>query len=216
MKSVFWTSLAAAALSPHLLVAAETVDDRTLKFRLSVPDGFVADPDKVNGDTVHAFQRSPEGDQRVGVFVLITRLGGVIGREKLDIKDIAGRNPEVTVQAARWRGFDIEVIRVPEEIQGVRLVTLNAQVPLRPQAIQVGVVAEASREEEARQVLDAVLERLDGETNWLTQQERVNRAVEGGSRLIATCAMLLAAMFGVVFLIWRAARRAKTNRTKRR
>jgi hypothetical protein len=73
--------------------------------------------------------------------------------------------------------------RAPEEVNGVPTVTLNAQVPLKPEAIQVGVVGPAAQEEELRGTLRSVLASLDGETNWLTRRERAERFGQAAAQL---------------------------------
>ncbi|WP_161967505.1 hypothetical protein [Fimbriiglobus ruber] len=107
--------------------AGETVANPQLGFRLSVPDGFVREPERVQGQVVYAFQRPPEGEQKVGTFIVVSRLGGVIGREKLDPKVIASKNPQVSLTSERWKAFDIEVFRVPEQSGELQLLTFNTQ-----------------------------------------------------------------------------------------
>ncbi|HTU88848.1 MAG TPA: hypothetical protein VMF69_02015 [Gemmataceae bacterium] len=157
------------------LVAGETVSNRQLGFRLTVPDGFVEDPEMVQGKVVCAFQRAPTANQKMATFIVVTRLGGVLGREKLDPKEFAPLFPHVTIVTEKWREFDIEVFRVPEAFD---LVTFNAQVPLKPEAVQIGVTGEAARENELRGELRYVLGSLEGSTNWLNTNQRVSKLVE--------------------------------------
>lgn len=162
-------------LTSAALVAGETVSNRQLGYRLSVPDGFVQDPEMVQGKVVCAFQRSPTANQKMGTFILVTRLGGVLGREKLDRKEVAALNPHITIITEKWKEFDIEVFRVPEAFD---LLTFTAQVPLKPEAVQISVTGEAARENELRSELRYVLGSLEGSTNWLNTNQRVSRLVK--------------------------------------
>jgi len=188
--------------------AGETVAHPQLGFRLSAPDGFAQDPERVQGQVVYAFQRPPEGEQKVGVFIVVSRLGGVLGREKLDPKAMASKSPQVTLVTEKWQDFDIEVFRVPEQVGELQLLTFNAQVPLKPEAVQVAVIGEASREAELRSTLRSVLGSLDGQTNWLNTEQRVGRAAEGLTRLAITVGVLT--LLAVV--VWRAIRRRRKGR----
>src|SRR6266481_3918789 len=69
--------------------------------------------------------------------VAIQDLGGTIGREDLSKK--AGKPQNMSLEKTSWKGFDVDVFRIVENIGGVSLVTFNAQVPLKPKAIQVSV-----------------------------------------------------------------------------
>lgn len=190
--------------------AGEAVAHPQLGLRLSVPDGFVQAPERVQGKVVYAFQRPPEGKQKVGMFIVVSRLGGALGREKLDPKAIASKSPQVTLTAERWKDFDIEVFRVPEQAGELQLLTFNAQVPLKPEAVQVAVIGEAGREAELRSTLRSVLGGLDGQTNWLNTEQRVSKLAEGLTRLGITVGVLV--VIGVI--IWRVVRGRRRGRTE--
>lgn len=188
----------ALALSAAFLEAGETVSHPQLRFQLSVPEGFVRDVLREQGDTVCAFQRAPGGDQKVGTFIVISRLGGVLGREKIDPEEVAAMNPQIILSTERWQGFEIDVFRVPKQAEGLQLLTFNAQVPLRPEAVQVSVVGEADRENELRGVLQSVLSNLDGQTNWLSTGQRIGRLAEGivGFAITVGLVVMIAAAVG--------------------
>jgi hypothetical protein len=38
---------------------------------------------------MHTFQRPPAGEQKVGTFIVVSRLGGVPGRQKVDPREVA-------------------------------------------------------------------------------------------------------------------------------
>jgi len=195
------------ALAAAHLNAGEVVSHPQLGLRLSVPDGFVQDPDRVQGQVVYAFQRPPAGEQKLGTFIVVSRLGGVLGREKLDPREVASKSPNVSLTNEKWKGFDLEVFRVPEQAGELRLLTFNAQVPLKPEAVQVAVIGEAGGEAELRNILQSVLSNLDGQTNWLNTEQRVNRLAEGTTRLAITVGVLVVAV-----VIWRAVRGRRNAR----
>lgn len=180
----------------------ETVTHPQLGFRLSVPDGFAQDPERVQKPVIYSFQLPPKGDQKLGVFIVVSRLGGVLGREKLDPKLLASKSPLVTLTTEPWKDFDIEVVRIPEKTGDLQIVTFNAQVPLKPEAVQVAVIGEESRETELRSILRSVLGNLDGQTNWLNTEQRVGRMSRGLGQLAGTIGVLTV----VGLIIWRATR----------
>lgn len=185
----------------NLLVAGETVAHPQLGLRLTVPDGFVKDQTQVRGDVIHAFQRPPIGERKIGTFILISQLKGVLGREKLDIRDLPPNQSNVKILTENWKEFDIDVIRLPEEAKTMSLLTLNAQVPLKPLAIQISVFGEAVQEEELRSILQSVLRSLDGQTNWLTEEQRASKLGTGITKLAITAGVILliiAAIWGYV------------------
>jgi hypothetical protein len=191
------------------LFAGETVSNQPLGFRLSVPDGFVQDPTKARGDILFAFMRPAAPGDKANSGIMVSRMRGVMGREKIDPKLIATKAPKITVVTEKWKDFEIEVTRVPEEFGPVKVVTFNAQVPLKPEAIQISVVGETARENELRSALRTVLATLDGQTNWLTTDERINRGTIGIAKMAITIAVLL--FLGG--LVWRALRGRKSTGT---
>lgn len=75
-------------------------------------------------------------------------------------------------------------------------------MPLKPEAIQIAVTGEADKEQELRDVLQSVLNNLDGQTNWLNTEQRVGKLVEGITRLTVTACVVVV----IAVVVWRAAR----------
>jgi hypothetical protein len=194
-------------LVPTLLVAGEVVSDQRLGLRLSIPDGFVPFPQGVEGDVLFAFQHPPAVDQKLGSFIRVSRLHGTLGRDKMDPKVIAAKSPQVTILPEQWKTFEIEVFRVPEQLKGLQVLTFNAQVPLKPEAVQVTVLGEETQENELREVLRSVLASLEGQSNWLTWEERGQRFGEGIGKLLLT--ILVVAV--IVEVVRRSNRKKKVN-----
>lgn len=204
------------SLATTSLLAGETVTHPKLGFRLTVPDGFNSDPERVQGAVIYAFQHPPSIDQKIGTFILVSGLGGVLNRKKIDPKTFATKNPQIRIVTEQWKDFDIEVFRVPEQKGELSLLTFNAQAPLKPEAIQVTVIGDATYESELQSVLRSVLRSLDGPTNWLNTQERSNRLTEGLTRLAITVIILLIVGIGVIlviaFIVWQILRKRKVDR----
>jgi hypothetical protein len=161
-------------------LAAEELVDNDLGFSLVIPDRFTASPEAlgVDEDIVHAFT---SGDPQNGYIMLfIEKLGGTIGRELVKREDLpeefSGR-----VATTRWKEFDVSVVYILETADDVSFVTLNAQIPLRRQAIQVKLFGPAEREAEMTELLDELLANLEGETNW-NEPELAGKS-NGSSRL---------------------------------
>ena len=76
------------------------------------------------------------------------------------------------------------------------MLTFNAQVPLKPHAIQVMVSGPASDETSLRQQMQTIVSSVDGPTNWLTTDERISRAAAGGGRLILLGCLLAVGVGG--------------------
>jgi hypothetical protein len=208
--------LVALTLSASTVLAGEAFTNQQLGLRLSVPDGFAQDPDLVSGKVVCGFRRPPSGDQRSGTLIRVSRLGGVLGREKIDPQQLAAANPRVTTSTEKWKEFEIDVFRVPENINGVSILTFNAQVPLKPEAVQVAVSGGADREEELRGLLRSTLNNLDGQSNWLTNHERVERLADGITKLATTAGVVVVLAVAAGAAIWRSIRRRSTGGRGRR
>jgi len=197
--------IAALALTATPLIAGDAVAHPRLGFRLVVPDGFVTGPDGMRADQLFAFQRGPVGDQGMATFILVTHLGGVLGRERLDPKRGSALGLRVTAFVEQWNGFQIDVFRVAEHVGDLPILTFNAQVPLVPEAIQVSVFGEASREGELREVVRYLLASLEGKTNWLSAAQRIEKGV-------TVLGSVLGAVIG--FLVWRTVRKRKASKAR--
>jgi hypothetical protein len=79
--------------------------------------------------------------------------------------------------------------------EGEQLFSLIAQVPLRSEAIQIVTSGPLVNEADGRAALNAALASLEGESNWLTSEERAGRL---GKAVGAWVGIGLAA-----FIVWR-------------
>jgi hypothetical protein len=148
---------------------ADTITDTELGFTLKLSSEFVPRPDLVGvtPDVVHAFQFGEAAEDEIAVLLFIEKLGGVIGRERLRKEDFPpGYTGELFV--TRWQGFEVDGFEIPKNVDGIDTVTYNVQIPLKREAIQLKLCGPAAQEKALRTLLRQVLDRLNGESNWLS------------------------------------------------
>ena len=161
----------------HLLLAfllQTQASNATLGYQLTVPEGFVEFPEgrASNPDLVECWTEEEPASQQGAMILCVQRLHGVIGREAM-------RPDEVPVGAQlttlRWREFDVQGVRAQVERDEGPAFSLVAQVPLKPEAIQLLVAGPADQVERGDTLLRATLASLQGKSNWLTSAERSER-----------------------------------------
>lgn len=157
---------AAAAKRPAAIhiAGADQVQDSEVGFSFDLPEGYESFPkESMPGGYSHAFLRQTPGE--INRLILISRLRGILPpQQHLSAADV----PSATAKLTRfnWRGIEVDGFRVPEKVQGMDYLTFNIQIPLRKQAIQIGIGGPMEAEEQLRKVAKQLLESLDGETNW--------------------------------------------------
>ena len=125
--------------------------------------------------------------------VSLQDLGAPIGREDLSKRTDKPKN--VALEKAPWKTFQIDVFRVVETAGTLTNVTFNAQVPLKPHAIQVTMAGPVADEASLRREMQTVVASIDGASNWLTTEERVTRFGSGIGRLIVSGVVLIIMIF---------------------
>jgi hypothetical protein len=165
----------------------------------------------VKTNLIHAFQRPPVGEEQFIPTILVTRMRGVIDRKPLDPNDPRAKSAGVTLVDEQWKGFDLQVLRVPEEDGGIRTVTFNVQIPLKGEAIQISIVGLAAREDETQNTLRFVLANLEGESNWLTPTERSEKLASGITKMIVAIGVLLGVVIVAVGAIRKRRRVPRSN-----
>lgn len=191
------------------LRAGETIVDKSLGFTLSLPEGFVAKPDLIAAapDIAHAFVLGDLTDDQPDIMLFIERMGGVIPREPLSPEQLPpgfqGR-----LFTMKWQGFDVDAFEVPEQLNGVEMLTYNVQIPLKHKAIQVKLFGPADREAELRGLLSEILAGLEGESNWIPSAVPslpVTESPRYGIILLAGAVMIVLGGLVVLWLISRTA-----------
>jgi hypothetical protein len=154
-----------------LSVAQGQIRNAELGFTIAVPEPFEVHPEcAAQKDFVYCWvDKSGEAD--VGSFVVaVQRLRGTIGREGIKAEDID--TSRTRLMSFRWKGFDIDGVRTTFDQKGVPVVSYVSQIPLRREAVQLLVLAPESQEERVAELMNSTLATIQGETNWLTREQR--------------------------------------------
>ncbi len=168
--------LVLAALLLASAPAARHIEDPAREFSFTLPGDYVEMP---GSHSAGAWVRHPEEDD----FVMIALEGmkGTIPRGELELS-----RPSATRFVEKWKGFDLDGMRVVEEREGERILVLAVQVPLAPKALQVMTSGLELNEPAVRQALRALLDSLEGRSSWLTEEERSAANTQGALRLGVT------------------------------
>lgn len=186
---------------------ADTVTDPKLGFTLKLTSEFMPCMDLFGAtpNIVHAFQYGEATEGEMGVLLLIEKLGGVIGRKRLNKLDMPpGFDGDLFVTT--WQGFEIDGFVVPETLNGIDVVTYNVQIPLKGEAIQIKLFGPADREETLKPLLRQVLDGLDGESNWFSSAAPPAVANSENYGMVLLCLGIVGVVAGLIVL-WLVSRR---------
>ena len=154
---------------------AQAIEQPDLGFTLRAPEGFerVKPP---NAAGLYAFKRTlPD---QTAIIVSVDKMGGTIDRRRYKPEELIPAkfsfpaNAKMSLQAVTWRSFTLDAFRVELPTDGPLLVVFVCQVPLAPEAVQLTVVGAQSHETEANEVFRALVDSVDGKSNWLSDSER--------------------------------------------
>ncbi len=104
---------------------------------------------------------------------------------------------------ARWRGFELDVGMTRVRQGDVEILGMVAQVPLATHAVNLLVTGFAGDEAQLRTIFDGVLASLQGESNWLSDDER-------SERLGRVVGFALGMTIVIAALVWRVRRRRRS------
>ncbi len=184
------------------VAVAGAVSNSDPPFAITVPDGFVRRDDLNRSVQILTFLRPGITQNQIGTIIAIDRLGGTIGREPLDAQQLEKVGVKgATVEEVPWRTFDVSMARQTQNIQGRPATMLFAQIPLKPEAIQVKVITDSSDETEGRALMLSTIATIQGDTNWLTTEQRSKKLGEGLGRLVITALIFVALVILVVSFI---------------
>jgi hypothetical protein len=192
-------------LSHGQLWAGPQIDDTKFGFKLTLPDRFVPDPAKVGGDTIYAYTR-PANGARPALWIMVERMRGVIGQEKLGPPPPGG--PAVSISTEKWKTFDLQVMHTSASINGLEIVAITTQVPLAGEAIQLTLGGPATEEAELQTINRSLLASLDGRSNWMSGEDRWGKLYVG----ITTMVLVGGGIAAVIIFAMRQGRSRKKNR----
>jgi hypothetical protein len=149
------------------------VRNAELGYSLTLPEGFTDFPEaRSQKDVVDSWSEATPVSANGALVFLVVRMHGILPREAMRQEDVPANTQVVSF---KWKGFDVSGLRTQASQAGKPVFVLVAQVPLRPEAVQLSVAGPADQETRGQAIMEATLASLEGETNWLTSTERAGR-----------------------------------------
>jgi len=181
--------------------AQSQVRNAELGYTLTPPQGFTAFPEaRSQKDVVDAWTEATPPSPDGALVILIARMHGILPREAMRQEDVPANTRVVSF---KWKSFDVSGFKTQTSQAGKPVFVLVAQVPLRPEAVQLSVAGPADQQTRGQAIMEATLASLEGETNWLTSSERAGRLGTAAAWWIGI------AVAAVLVLAWRK-RRARS------
>ncbi len=168
-KSFVWSVSFFLCATPLL---AFEYSNAQLGFKAKLPDGLDDFSTNMAVKMLISLGKMDGSKNRLIEMIAIQEMRGTIGRD--DLSKWADKPQNMTLEKATWKSFDVDVFRVVENIGGVSYVAFNAQVPLKPHAIQIKVLGPPSDDRRLRTEMQTIVASIEGSSNWLTPEE-VNR-----------------------------------------
>lgn len=185
-------------------VAASQVKNAELGYTLTLPEGFQDYPPALSQkDVVAAWTETTPVSEHGGIILFVQRLHGVLPRERLRQEDAPATTQVVTFN---WKGFPIDGLSTRTSKDGIPVFVLASQIPLRGEAVQLVVSGPGDQEARGHEIMTSMLTTLQGETNWLTSEQRAGR-------LGTAAGWWIAIGVGLILVLWWRKRRAKSAST---
>lgn len=189
MRSALFSLLMVVAIVP----AASRVTNEELSFSVAIPEGFVTDPDGTgHASILYSWVEEKPTSASGRIVVSVQRLNGTLGRERMSEDTLHAMG--LTPAQFRWKSFDIDGARQVTDQDGLRIRMIFARVPLRREAIQLLVAAPESQADRAEALMNATLASLEGESNWLTDEQRAERLGHAAGRMIGWPLLIILAI----------------------
>jgi hypothetical protein len=150
-------------------------NDAPREVHVTVPAGFAS----INVDARRCSEIFPgstclagyrgEGIRRgdLGTVILVADLGHEIARSDGRTQLVPGLAPK----KGTWKGFDIDIVHGPTKIEGRDGLVYAALIPLSPHAIAITVVGDSSTDTEMGEMVDGMVQSVEGPRNWKTSEE---------------------------------------------
>jgi hypothetical protein len=165
----------AVILFPLVVATAgeSQVRNAELGYSLTLPEGFTDFPEaRSQKDVVDSWSEATPVSANGALVFLVLRMHGILPREAMRQEDVPANTQVVNF---KWKGFDVSGLRTQVSQEGKPVFVLVAQVPLRPEAVQLSVADPTDQETRGQAIMEATLASLEGDTNWLTSTERAGR-----------------------------------------
>jgi len=192
----------ALMLTSHASAGERIVDDAR-GFTLTLPDGFVANPDLVGAtpDIVHGFVLGDPTDEDLDIIFFIEKMRGTIGRQRPKGEDMPS-DSQGRLFTTQWQEFEVDAFEVPEQLGEIQTITYNVQIPLKRAAIQVKLFGPADRESELKSLLAEILAGLKGESNWIQSAAPSAPVTSSESYGVILLAFAILFVVGGLVVLW--------------
>jgi len=200
-------------LVPALVATAETFRQfPEHQFSLVLPSGFT----ELKGNRVPVgleavYIDGDPDDGQAHIVISIQMMNGSIGQDSHLTKEQIPQNLRekgFSVGRLKWRDHSIDSINGQLTQSGIDLITIAAQVPLAPRALQLNFAGPLAQKEKIESLAQKTVASVIGLSNWegpvmrkLSTTERIVSLIKGLAGLFITCA--------VVILLYRVIRKKK-------
>jgi len=143
-------------------------------YRFPLPADFTDFPEATaaNPDIVQCWRETTPAASSGTLILCVQRLHGTISRDGLRPQDVPAGSQLVHY---KWKSFDIDGIRTDTAESGNPVVILAAQMPLRGEAVNLIVTGPKDQSARVEAIMTATVAAFEGETNWLTAEQRAGR-----------------------------------------
>jgi len=184
-----------------LTLLLQVTTNAELGYRFTLPDGFGPFPEgRSQQDVVDCWTEVAAASPSGALVLCIQRMHATLGRNRLKPEDAPA---SVRLTTFKWQGFELDGIRSDTAQGGMPVVILATQVPLRHEAIQLIVAGPRDQAQRAEAIMTSILGTLEGETNWLSSEERAGRL----GNIVGWVVGIAVAV--VLIRIWRARRQSR-------
>jgi len=183
-------------LAAALLALQFFAVNRDLGYRFELPQGFIGVPGDrtLHPDIVDCWSEPMPASPSGALMLCVHRMRGVLPHEAMRAEEL----PRGAVLLSfTWKGFDVQGIRTDTTRSGMRMTAFVTQVPLREEAIQLSLAGPSDQASRMQAIMTSTLASLEGDTNWLTTEERASRLGQGVGAMLALVVLAIGAR------IWR-------------
>jgi hypothetical protein len=197
MMRTFWMLVAVLGLLPGGLCHAQggssspPVTSTDPAFTLRLPPDLKEFTGK-RPNVLYIWEQHNADDHKTGVYVVIEKVQGELPQGTVRKEDLTGKVERVYTEP--WKSFDINVYLLRSETAGARMITRNAAVPLKGNAIKLQVTGPESSDAQMGAMLKSLLGALDGPTNWLPPADKTLQTVLAAVGFVLAAAAIVAVL----------------------
>src|SRR5262245_24263573 len=130
--------LIVALLCSSLAAQEHLLENSQYKFKATIPATFKpwpADNGMPSSSTFAAYYIGDLDDAVPDIVLGFENLGGLIGRNRLDVKGLPPdmQGPDMKIETEKWKDFEVDVLVNKTTVNGLEMLSCAAQIPLKPQ-----------------------------------------------------------------------------------